>query len=78
MLAALNEKTFIATVLLQCTNFAVSLKKIRNTILYMEEKPQVEMYLKDGEETIEIMVVHLFREVVSFTLLSINIMCFQF
>ena len=56
----------------------MSLKKIRNTILYMEEKPQVEMYLEDGEETIEIMVVHLFREVVSFTLLSINIMCFQF
>lgn len=66
MLAALNEKTFIATVLLECTNFAVSIKKIRNTILYMEEKPQVEMYLEEGEETIEIMVVHLFREVVSF------------
>jgi hypothetical protein len=64
VLAALNDKTIIQTVVLEFTNYTLSMKKIRNTILYMEEKPH-EKYLVDGEETIEIMVIHLFRELVS-------------
>jgi ABC-type dipeptide/oligopeptide/nickel transport system permease subunit len=76
VLAALNEKTFVATVLLQCTNYIESMKKIRSTIMSMEEKPQFEMYLADGEETIDIMMVHSFRELVSFILCKVTNVCF--
>lgn len=62
----MNEKTFIEDLTLEFINYGVSIKKILNTITFMQEKSQREEYLEEGEESIETMVMTLFKELVSF------------
>jgi hypothetical protein len=62
----MNEKTFIEDLTLEFINYGVSIKKILNTITFMQEKSQREEYLEVGEESIKTMFITLFKELVSF------------
>ena len=74
----MNEKTFIEDLTQEFINYCVSMKKIRNTITFMQEKSQREEYLEEGEESIETMVMTLFKELVSFIPLNFKVLfCFQ-
>jgi len=66
VLAVLNKKTFIEDLTQEFINYDVSMKKIRNTIKFMQEKSQREEYLEVGEESIKTMFITLFKELVSF------------
>ena len=69
----MNEKTFIEDLTQEFINYCVSMKKIRNTITFMQEKSQREEYLEEGEESIETMVMTLFKELVSFISLTFKV-----
>ena len=69
----MNKKTFIEYLTQEFINYCVSVKKIRNTITFMQEKSQREEYLEEGEESIETMVMTLFKELVSFISLTFKV-----